>query len=152
MQVNALTTLRAFGYNESEAQFLYVALTHSGYFTRSQFLRFTGKAKGWAVHHFTEKLLARGHATVTSVIHGISLFHLCSRQIYDDLERPNLRIRSTCSEEFIRARLLTLDFVMAHPAANYLETPIRKTGLLHGTDGDTDNDFAWQSLFRNTHS
>lgn len=51
---------------------------------------------------------------------------LCSRQIHDDLERPNLRIRSPCSDDFILARLLTLDFVMAHKAANYLETSSEK--------------------------
>lgn len=49
--------------------------------------------------------------------------------MYDDLERPDLRIRSKCSDEFILARLLTLDFVIAHPALNYLETSVEKTAF-----------------------
>ena len=121
-----IAVVREFGYSELEARFLCVVAQYSGYFTRRQFLAFTGKTKGWAVHNFTEKLLARGHATVTPLGHGIHLFRLCSRQIYDELDRSSLRIRSTCSDEFIRARLLTLDFVMAHPAANYLQTSSEK--------------------------
>lgn len=46
--------------------------------------------------------------------------------MYDDLERTDLRIRSTCSDDFILARLLTLDFVIAHPGLNYLETAAEK--------------------------
>jgi len=60
------------------------------------------------------------------LVMAFTLFRLCSRQIYDELDWSSLRIRSTCSEEFIRARLLTLDFVMAHPAANYLQTSSEK--------------------------
>lgn len=118
--------LSAYGYSLVESQFLYLAVSHSGFFTRRQFLRFTGKTKGWAVHRFTQKLLTRGHATVTPLLHKTFLFHLCSRQMYDDLERTDLRIRSTCSDDFILARLLTLDFVIAHPGLNYLETAAEK--------------------------
>lgn len=107
---DAVSSLSIFGYSELEARFLYLGVTHSGYFTRQQFLRFTGKSKGWAVHRFTQKLLTRGHAKVTLLLNKTFLFRLCSRQMYDDLERPDLRIRSTCSEDFILARLLTLDF------------------------------------------
>lgn len=104
-----IAALSSYGYSETEAGFLYLVIPHSGYFTRQQFLRFTGKTKGWAVHHFTQKLLARGHAKVTPLLHRTYLFRLCSRQMYDDLERPDLRIRSICSDEFILARLLTRD-------------------------------------------
>lgn len=119
-------SLSDLGYSELEARFLYLVVTHSGYFTRQQFLKFSGKSKGWAVHRFTQKLLARGHAKVTPLLHGTYLFRLCSRQIYEDLERPDLRIRSTCSDEFILTRLLALDFVIAHPILNYLETSAEK--------------------------
>ena len=37
-----LEALKAFGYTEVEAQFLYLVATHSGYFTPRQFLAFTG--------------------------------------------------------------------------------------------------------------
>lgn len=125
MDENA-SLLRAFGYTELETRFLYLAAIHSGYFIRQQFLKFSGKSKGWAVNSFTQKLLARGHAKVTPLLHKTYLFHLCSRQMYDDLERSDLRIRSQCSDEFILARLLTLDFVIAHPTLSYLETSDEK--------------------------
>jgi hypothetical protein len=38
--------IRRLGYNETEATFLYLVATHSGYFTRSQFLRYTRQSKG----------------------------------------------------------------------------------------------------------
>jgi len=37
-----LEALKALGYTESEARFLYVVATHSGYFVARQFLAFTG--------------------------------------------------------------------------------------------------------------
>jgi hypothetical protein len=52
-----LDRLRHSGYNEQEARFLYLAATHSGYFTRHQFLGFTHQTKGCLVHRFTTKLL-----------------------------------------------------------------------------------------------
>ena len=36
--------IRALGYTEDEARFLYIVANHSGYFVPSQFLVFTG---GW---------------------------------------------------------------------------------------------------------
>lgn len=119
---DAIALLRDFGYSEVEANFVYLVTTHSGYFTRQQFLSFTSKTKGWAVHHFTEKLLARGHAKVVPLAHGRYLFQLRSQEIYEAIGRPNLRIRSKNSESRIVANLLTLDFVLAHPTLNYLET------------------------------
>lgn len=129
LDLESIAILCSFGYSDVEARFLNLVVTHSGYFTRQQFLRFTGKTKGWAVHRFTQKLLTRGHAKVTPLLHKTYLLRLCSRQIYDELERPDLRIRSTCSDEFILARLFSLDFVIAHPTLNYLETSAEKTAF-----------------------
>ena len=51
--------LRDFGYSELEAYFLYLVVTHSGYLTRQQFLKFTGKTKGWAVHRFHGETISK---------------------------------------------------------------------------------------------
>lgn len=126
VDTNAVELLRTFGYTEQEASFLYLVITYSGFFTRQQFLRFTGKTKGWAVHRFTEKLLAREQATCMKLGGGVYLFQLKCREMYDALDKPNLRIRSAFSDDFIRARLFTLDFVMAHPSLRYLETSAGK--------------------------
>ena len=122
----SIEILRLFGYTEQEASFLYLVITYSGFFTRQQFLRFTGKTRGWAVHRFTEKLLAREHATFIKLGGGIYLFHLKCREMYDALDKPNLRVRSAFSDDFIRARLFTLDFVMAYRSLDYLETSTEK--------------------------
>lgn len=132
---DSIETLRALGYTEQEAIFLYVAITYSGFFTRQQFLRFTGKTKGWAVHRFTEKLLAREHATFMKLGGGVYLFHLKCREMYDALDKPNLRVRSAFSDDFIRARLFTLDFVMAHPSLHYLETSAEKLAFFSEKNG-----------------
>ncbi len=41
-----LEALKALGYTEVEARFLYLVATHSGYFTARQFLAFTGGSLG----------------------------------------------------------------------------------------------------------
>ena len=58
-----LDRLQDFGFNEHEARFLCLAATHSGYFTRHQFLSFTHRTKGCLVHRFTTKLLTRKQST-----------------------------------------------------------------------------------------
>jgi hypothetical protein len=113
--------LRDFGYNEQEARFLYLAATHSGYFTRHQFLTFTHRAKGCLVHRFTTKLLTHHHAQATQYGHKTYVFKLTSRKIYDLIGRQNLRDHRSHTADFIRIRLLVLDFVLAHPDLQYLE-------------------------------
>jgi hypothetical protein len=145
-----IAVVREFGYSELEARFLCVVAQYSGYFTRRQFLAFTGKTKGWAVHNFTEKLLARGHATVTPLGHGIHPF--------SSLFPPD--IRRTGPVEFANSFHL---FGRIHPrtsidtrfcyGSSSSQLPsdfIGKTGLFHREDGIADNHFAGQSLFRNT--
>ena len=66
--------LREFGYNDQEARFLCLAATHSGYFTRHQFLRFTRQTKGCLVHRFANKLLTQNHAQVTQCSGGSKVF------------------------------------------------------------------------------
>ena len=129
----SIEIVRAFGYTEQEACFLYLVITYSAFFTRCQFLRFAGKTKGWAVHRLTEKLLARGHASFMKLGGGVYLFQLKCREMYDALDKPNLRVRSAFSDDFIRARLFTLDFVMAHSGLNYLETSAQKVEFFSQT-------------------
>jgi hypothetical protein len=93
-----LDRLRDFGYNGQEARFLYLAATHSGYFTRHQFLSFTHQTKGCLVHRFTTKLLTQHHARATQYGHKTSVFKLTSRTIYDLICR---RLLSAWHEDHI---------------------------------------------------
>src|ERR1700736_5936726 len=59
---NDIDAIRAFGYTEDEARFLYIVATHSGYFIPRQFLAFTGAKWGKRSTHFAEKIESHGHA------------------------------------------------------------------------------------------
>ena len=50
-----LSTLRALGYTETEARFLYLVATHSGYFTQRHYLAFAQQSKGHRVHRLTTR-------------------------------------------------------------------------------------------------
>jgi len=57
-----LKALQALGYSESEAHFLYVVITHSGYFVARQFLAFTCGHWGKRTTSFWRKLHTKKHA------------------------------------------------------------------------------------------
>ncbi len=97
-----LDRLRDFGYNEQEARFLFLAATHSGYFTRHQFLSFTHQTKGCLVHRFTTKLLTQHHAQATQYGHKTYVFKLTSRKIYDLIGKQDLRDHRSHTADFIR--------------------------------------------------
>ncbi len=103
-----------FGYTETEAQFLYIVATHSGYFTLRQFLKFTGAHRGKRSPQFARKVLNNGHASMRDYMGYGSIYHLFSRTLYGQIEKGNLRNRRKHSFEFIRTRLVLLDFVLAH--------------------------------------
>ncbi len=146
-----LDRLRDFGYNKQEARFLYLAATHSGYFTRHQFLSFTHQTKGCLVHRFTTKLLTQHHALATQYGHKTYVFKLTSRKIYDLIGKQDLRDHRFHTADFIRTRLLVLDFVLAHPDLQYLESKEEKLKFFHeqlGVPdrlllGQTDSTGAW---------
>ena len=121
-----LHRLRNFGYTEHEARFLCLAATHSGYFTRHQFLAFTRQTKGCLVHRFTTKLLTQHHAQATQYGHKTYVFKLTARKIYDLIGKENLRDHRFHTADFIRTRLLVLDFVLTHPDLQYLESQEEK--------------------------
>lgn len=121
-----IAAIQRFGYNETEAAFLYLVATHSGYFTRNQFLRYSRQSKGCLVHRFTTRTQNEGHATAKEYGYQTLVFHLFSRQIYGAIDKDNLRNRRQLSKELIRTRLLILDFVLSDPTRQYLETEADK--------------------------
>jgi hypothetical protein len=121
-----LDRVRDSGFNQQEARFLYLAAIHSGYFTRHQFLSFTHQTKGCLVHRFTSKLLTQHHAQATQYGHKTYVFKLISRKIYDLIGKQDLRDHRFHTADLIRKRLLVLDFVLAHPDLQYLESQEEK--------------------------
>lgn len=122
--------IESFGYSPTEAAFLYLVATHSGYFTRNQFLHYAGLKKGCLVHRLTTRAIHLKHAVAKE--YGRTLiYHLFSRQIYGAINKDNLRNRRDLSKELIRTRLLILDFVLAHPELQYLEAEPDKVRYFH---------------------
>jgi hypothetical protein len=119
---SSLANLSSLGYTEDEARFLFVVATHSGYFSTRQFLQFTGTKSGDKSMAFSQKLLAKGHATARSFLRNGLVYHLFSRIVYRAIGRENLRNRRAHSLEHMRTRLVALDFVLAHLQYEYLET------------------------------
>jgi hypothetical protein len=117
-----IAALKAFGYTEDEARFLYIVATHSGYFLARQFLNFVGAKRGYRTHSLAQKLITQGHATMREYRRHGCIYHLYSRKLYAKIDRENLRNRRRHRLEAIRTRLLSLDFILANQGYQYLET------------------------------
>ena len=117
-----IDALKAFGYTEDEARFLYIVATHSGYFLARQFLNFVGAKRGYRTHSLAQKLITQGHATMREYRRNGCIYHLYSRKLYAPIGHENLRNRRRHRLEAVRTRLLSLDFILANQGYQYLET------------------------------
>jgi hypothetical protein len=113
-------------YTPEEARFLYIVATHSGYFTHSQFLRFSRIKPGKHSQKFLVKLLTRKHATFHAYQSGGRVYHVCSRTLFKAMERDDLRTRRRHQLDYIKTRLVVLDFVVGNQENDYLETEAEK--------------------------
>ena len=121
-----LEALEALGYTESEARFLYVVATHSGYFVARQFLAFTCGHWGKRATAFWHKLHTKKHARTEYFPMNGKVYHVFSRRLYRQIGRENLRNRRERQIEYIQRRIGMLDFVLSHPEYKYLETEPEK--------------------------
>ena len=117
-----IEVLKAFGYTEAEARFLYIVATHSGYFLARQFLNFVGAKRGYRTHSLAQKLVTLGHGAMREYRQKGCIYHLYSRKLYARIGHENLRNRRRHRLEAIRTRLLGLDFILANQGLQYLET------------------------------
>jgi hypothetical protein len=134
--IGALQTL---GYTLEEARFLYLVAVHSGYFVPRQFLAFTGTKSRRRLAHFVAKLESRGHLTWREYDRTGGVYHLCSYTVYRFIGKEKLRNHKHHSAEFIRTRLLLLDFVLANLGLAYLETEPDKIAFFQDTLGIPKN-------------
>jgi hypothetical protein len=88
-----IAAIQAFGYTESEARFLYIVATHSGYFIPRQFIAFTGAKWGKRSTHFAEKIESRGHAAWRKYPGIGGVYHLFAKGLYGEIGKENLRNR-----------------------------------------------------------
>jgi hypothetical protein len=121
-----LANLRAFGYTEPEARFLYIAATHSGYFTARQFLEFTKAKSGKRSARFVAKLIALGHASAQRYTRKSLVYHIYSRRLFAVIGKDYLRHRREHELDHIKTQLLALNFILVHPENDYFETAQKK--------------------------
>jgi hypothetical protein len=121
--------LRLLGYTKRESEFLFLVATHSGYFTNRQFKSFAQTESGSVSHAFIRKLLDRKHASYHAYRSGGRVYHLFARKVYQAIERENLRTRKKHELEYVKTRLVALDFVLRHPDHRYLETEAAKVAF-----------------------
>lgn len=114
------------GYTLEEARFLYIVATHSGYFTHRQFLAFSETKPGKHSQQFLTRLLRTKHGTFHTHPSGGRVYHVFSRKIYNAIGRDDLRTRRKHQLEYVKTRILTLDFVLANLDYDYLETEAEK--------------------------
>ena len=130
-----ITAIRTLGYTDDEARFLYIVATHSGYFIPRQFLALTGSKWGYRTDQLAKKLESRGHASWREYEGAGGVYHLFAKRLYADIGKVNLRNRRRHSVEFIKTRLVLLDFVIANRQYDYLETERQKVEYFCGQLG-----------------
>ena len=128
-----IAAIQTLGYTPDEARFLYLVAVHSGYFVPRQFLTFSGAKWGKRSNNFAGKLESRGHVTWREYDRTGGVYHLFSKKLYRDIGKENLRNRRRHSVEFIRTRLVLLDFVLANLGFDYLETEPEKVAFFCDT-------------------
>jgi len=130
-----LDAVKSLGYTETEARFLYLAATHSGYFTAAQFRSFTGLPTGKRSFEFTQNVIANKHATLEVYAQNTRVYHLFSRKLYSAIGKENIRNRREHEFSFIETRLTTLDYILANQVHDYFETEDQKVRYFCGALG-----------------
>jgi hypothetical protein len=126
MNLDSLQKVKEFGYSETEARFLELVALHSGLFLRRHYLAFSGMKTGSMASIFLRRLLHRGHARLFILAKNARIYHLFSRQIYDALELSNLRHRRKHGIDYVKTKLLIMDYVLENPGFCYLPTEEEK--------------------------
>jgi hypothetical protein len=121
-----LDNLIRLGYTPEEARFLYIVATHSGYFSHRQFLDFSGTKPGKHSQKFLAKLLTQRHATYRTHQSGGRVYHIFSRKVFNGIGRDDLRTRRKHELDYVKTRMVTLDFILSNLHCEYLETEAEK--------------------------
>jgi hypothetical protein len=140
-----IETLLGFGYSSEEIAFLDMVTAHSGYFVPNQFLEFMGQKKGRALREFRERLSAHQHATFHTYRNGERVHHVFARKLYQAFGRDNVRTRRRHALEYIRTRLVTLDFVLANQSFQFLEGEVQKVSFLKERFGIKTEDLPFRT-------
>ena len=118
--------LEPFGWTGRQAEWIALACLHSGVFTRAQLSACLGIDR-WQALRFVRALLERGIAAEEK-LERRKVCRIFGRGIYRALGAEDIRHRRDASEEVLRRRLLSLDYVLEHPGRPWLPTEPEKVG------------------------
>ena len=122
--------LAYFGYTPRQAHFLTLVTLHGGYFLRRQYVQFTGAGHGLAAVRLLAKAHAHGHIRQLPFGRHGAMFHLCARPLYAAVGQEHNRNRRPAEWIAVVRKLMTLDFVLTQPAAQFWATEEDKSAML----------------------
>ena len=125
-QDQQIQALRRLGYTDREAAFLGLVALHGGFFVRRQYCQFIDREAGGTAVALIEKLISKRHGTVAAGCGNANIYHLCSRSFYSALGQKDNRNRRARPPVAIKNKLMGLDFVLDHPACQFLPTEQEK--------------------------
>ena len=121
-----LQRIKQFGYTALQFNFIRLVALHSGVFLRRQYLQFAGISSGKHATSFLGRLVRNGHCRTVPLAGKISVYHLHSKWIYRTIGHPDLRFRRPHGLDYVKTKLLSLDFVLQNPRNTYLTTEQKK--------------------------
>jgi hypothetical protein len=122
--------LEMLGYTARQAQFLVLVALHGGYFLRRHYVAFTATAHGQAAVRFLARCVARQHVSVMPYGRQGHVFHVYARPLYAAIGEEDNRNRRPAEWDAVIRKLMTVDFVLAHPTARFWATEEEKVALL----------------------
>ncbi len=130
-------TLAPLGWTGRDAEWLALVCLHSGVFLRRQYLAFLGQDHGGPASRFLERYRqwcgrqAGRRAPVERAWRGsLRLCTVAPRSLYRALGAEHVRHRREASPAVVLRRLLSLDYVLEHPARAWLATEAEKVSAL----------------------
>ena len=127
--IPSIQELRTFGYKELEAKFLRLVALHSGVFLPRQFNQYAGATKGKRVDDFLDQLRRNKHCRAYKLARNANIFHLTSKAVYRAIGHENLRHRRSHKIDYVKTKLLSLDYVLENPSFKYFATEEEKIQL-----------------------
>ena len=129
--------LKPLGWTGRDAEWLALVCLHSGVFLRAQYLAFVGCEHAGPATRFVERYRtwcegkAGRRAPVEQAWRGSARLCLVApRSLYRALGAEHVRHRREASPAVVLRRLLSLDYVVDHPAEPWLATEMEKVSAL----------------------
>jgi len=130
VDIDRRQALEMLGYTARQAAFLALVALHGGYFLRRQYLTYAGTSHGLAAIRFLARCQAREHIRVLPYGRRGHVFHVCAKPLYAAIGQENNRNRRPAEWDAVMRKLMTLDFVIAHPTARFYATETEKVEFL----------------------